>query len=169
MKRPWLILAGGLLLALLAYGGAYYFASAHSRCLEHSQTPELAWLQNEFRLSDAEFTRVAQLHESYLAACAERCKRIDALNQEMRALLAETNTVTPAVESTLQQAARLRVECQKEMLQHLYRISRTMPPEQGRRYLSWVIARTLGPEHAAMTSAMTSDSDDNAHHEPHHE
>lgn len=165
MKRPWLILAGGLALALAAYAGSFYLASAPSRCLIESQTPELAWLQTEFRLSDPEFARICQLHESYRAACAERCRRIDAVNAEMKSLLASANTVTPAVEKALQEAAQLRAQCQKEMLQHFYHISRTMPPEQGRRYLSWVIDRTLGPAHAAMIPG----PDDRAQHEQHHE
>jgi hypothetical protein len=29
------------------------------------------------------------------------------------------------------------------MLQHFYEVSRTMPPEQGRRYLAWVQERTI--------------------------
>jgi hypothetical protein len=29
------------------------------------------------------------------------------------------------------------------MLRHFYEVSRTMPPEQGRRYLAWVQERTF--------------------------
>jgi hypothetical protein len=165
MKRPWLILIGGLAMALLAYGGAYFCGSASSRGMTRSQTPELAWLQQEFHLSDAEFERISKLHESYTAACAERCKRIDARNAELQDLLAATNTVTPEIEKTLQEAAQMRAECQKEMLQHFYQVSQTMPPEQGRRYLSWMIARTLGPEHAAMTHDPQAAAHEHHHHE----
>jgi len=35
-------------------------------------------------LSDAEFTRISQAHEQYLAGCAERCHRIDLKNQRWR-------------------------------------------------------------------------------------
>lgn len=164
MKRPWLVLLGGLAVALLAYGGSYYFGSASYRCMEECKNPELAWLQKEFRLSDAEFARISKLHESYMAACAAHCQRIDAKNAELKKLLANTNTVTPEIEKALQDAARLRAECQKAMLQHFYEVSQTMPPEQGRRYFSWVIARTLGPEHATMTPDPNA-----ADHEHHHE
>ena len=120
MKRALWILTGGVALALLAYGGAYLVCSATSRCMMQSKAPELAWLQKEFHLSDAEFTRVSKLHESYLAGCAERCNRIDAKNAELEKLLAATNTVTPEIEKALHEAAQLRAECQKEMLQHCY-------------------------------------------------
>jgi hypothetical protein len=33
------------------------------------------------------------------------------------------------------------------MLKHFLDVSRAMPPEQGRRYLSWILDQTLLPEH----------------------
>lgn len=152
MKRPWLILSGGLLLAALAYGAAYRAGSARSCCLLSEREPELAWLQQEFQIPHDDFARIQKLHATYLAGCAERCRLIDAKNAELQTLLAATNTVTPQIERALQEAAELRAGCQQAMLQHFYEVSRTMPPEQGRRYLEWVTARTLGPQHATMTS-----------------
>ena len=164
MKRPWLFILGGLAIGLLAYGGAYFCGSASSRGMMESQTPELAWLQKEFHFSDAELARITKLHESYMAACAERCKRIDAVNSDLRTLLAATNTVTPAIEKALEESARLQAECRKEMLRHFYEVSRTMPPDQGRRYLAWVTGCTLGPAHESMTHDPQA-----ADHEHHHE
>jgi len=143
MKRAWLTLFGGILVALLAYFGFYFAGTAHSRSLEKSQEPELAWLQREFHLSQAEFARICQMHEAYLAGCAERCHRIDMKGEELKHLLASTNTVTPEIEKTLAESALLRADCQKKMLQHFYEVSRTMPPEQGQRYLAWVQGRTI--------------------------
>src|SRR5262245_17783931 len=123
MKRPWLILFGGLALALLAYGGAYRAGSSRCCSMMNSKAPELAWLQARFHLSDAELARVETLHQSYLAACADRCQRIDAKNAELQQLLSATNAVTPDIDRALAEAAQLRVECQKAMLQHFYEIS----------------------------------------------
>jgi hypothetical protein len=164
MKRPCLIILGGLALALVAYGASYLAGSAKSRCMESSERPELAWLQAEFHIPDAEFTRIEKLHESYMAACTERCQRIDAKNAELETLLARTNTVTPEIAKDIWEAALLRAECQTAMLQHFYRISQTMPPEQGRRYFDWVVGRTFGSEHASMTHVSA-----DAEHEHHHE
>ncbi len=164
MKRAWVILFGGLAIALLAYGGSYLVGSAPCCRMKDSQTPELAWLQAEFHLSDNELARISKVHASYTAACAERCRRIDVKNDELQSLLAATNTVTPQIEEALREAAQLRAECQKAMLQHFYEVSHTMPRDQGRRYFSWVTARTFGPEHTNMTH----DSDD-AGHEQHSE
>jgi hypothetical protein len=144
MKRAWIILFCGLAVAVLAYVGFYYYVSGtHAYSLITSEEPELAWLKKEFHLGDAEFSRISEMHESYLAGCAERCRRIDERNQELKRLLAATNTVTTDIEKVLIESAQLRAECQKEMLQHFYEVSRTMPAEQGRRYLDWVQEQTI--------------------------
>jgi len=151
MKRPWLILMAGIAAGLLAYSSFYYVSTARCHSLMDKPTPELAWLQAEFHLSDAEFARICQMHESYLAGCAERCRRIDEKNEELKRLLATTNSVTPEIEKTLAEAAQLRAECQTKMLQHFYEVSRTMPPEQGKRYLAWVQEQTiLSDSHSQM-------------------
>ena len=165
MKRSWFILLAGLLVAAAAYGTIYFVCCAPNRYVEvdKTKTPELAWLQKEFQIPDAEFARIAALHETYSAACMERCRRIDAKNTELQSLLAATNAVTPQIETALREAATIRTECQQAMLQHFFEVSRTMPPAQGRRYLDWVIGRTLGPDnHSAMT--IDAPAADHEHH-----
>jgi len=138
-----LILVAGLLVALAGYLGFYYGGTANSRKLQNAGTPELAWLKEEFHLNDADFARVCQMHDSYLAGCAERCRLIDEKNEQLRRLLAATNTVTPEIQKLLQDAAQLRAECQTRMLEEFYQVSRSMPPDQGKRYLAWVQGQTL--------------------------
>jgi hypothetical protein len=151
MRRAWLILMGGLVLAVAGYACLYFVCTASSRSLEHSLNPELTWLKQEFHISDAEFARICRIHESYLSSCAERCRLIDEKNQVLRQLLATNNTVTPEIAQALSEAAQLRADCQKAMLQEFFEISRTMPSEQGRRYLAWVQSQTIAPDsHASM-------------------
>ena len=151
MKRFWIIFLGGIALALLAYGGSYFVGSAKSRSLKSSSAPELSWLQTEFHLSDADLARIEGRHRSYLTDCAERCRRIDAKNAELQALLSATNAVTADIEKALQESAQLRADCQKAMLQHFYETSQIMPPGQGKRYFDWIVRCTFGPEHDSMT------------------
>jgi len=146
MRRPWVILIAGIAAALLGYFAFYFAGTAQSRAMSREQEPELAWLKKEFHLNDAEFARISEMHSSYLSGCAERCHRIDERNQQLKQLLGATNTVTPEIDKLLSDAAKLRAECHKQMLQHFYEVSRTMPPEQGRRYLAWVQERTILPD-----------------------
>ena len=108
--------------------------------------PELAWLKREFNLNDDAFRRVAQQHDAYLPQCQAMCRRIAEQNAKVSGLLATATTLTPEIESALAEAAKLRGECQRNMLRHFFDLSQTMPPEQGRRYLAWITERTFSPE-----------------------
>lgn len=143
MKRGLLILVFGLIAAAAAYGCIYLACTASVRNMQRSDQPGLAWLKTEFNLSDAEFKRVSELHAAYLPQCAEMCQQIDAQNLRLKKMLAATNQVTTEIETAITESSRLRSECQREMLKHFYEVSRTMPPEQGRRYLAWVQDKTF--------------------------
>jgi hypothetical protein len=145
MKRSWIILFGGLFAGLLAYTCIYLQATSAQRSLEQSSHPELAWLQKQYRLTDAQLSQVVQLHNAYHPKCAALCRRIDDQNQKVQQLLAATNIVTPEIKQALADAAQLRVECQSAMMQHFYEVSRVMPPDQSKLYLAWVQQETLLP------------------------
>jgi Zn-finger protein len=144
MRRVVLFLSAGVIGAVLAYCIFYFCGTHRERHLMESEQPELTWLKDEFRLSDADFKRVSELHGEYLKDCEQMCQRIASKNAELKELLARTNAVTPDIEKNLTEAAQLRAQCQRNMLQHFMEVSRQMPPEQGRRYLAWVQERTLG-------------------------
>jgi hypothetical protein len=152
MKSAIVVLLAGVLLAAAAFCGFYYWGTASHRGLLHQQTPELAWLKQEFNLNDTELTRIARLHEAYQPHCAEMCRRIDEQGAELRKLLTSTNAMTPELEATLAEAAKLRARCQSDMLQHFFEVSRTMPPAQGRRYLAWISERTFIRAHGDMAT-----------------
>lgn len=143
MKRGGFILLFGLVLGAAAFLGAYYVRTASSRDLLKEPQPELAWLKQEFHLSDSEFARISEIHAAYLPRCGERCQRIEELGARLEKLLSATNTVTPEIESLLLERAKTRSDCETEMLKHFQEVSRTMPPEQGRRYLAWVEQETV--------------------------
>lgn len=143
MKRAYLILFAGIVLATLAYAGCYFGITAPHRAMVNSEAPELEWLKIKFKLDDAEFKRISEMHEAYMPRCEEMCRLVRAKNDELKASLARTNTVTSEIETKLAQIAELRTSCQKMMLEHFFKVSRAMPPEQGKRYLAWVQEKTI--------------------------
>jgi endogenous inhibitor of DNA gyrase (YacG/DUF329 family) len=147
VKKGILILVLGVLAAVAAYGCIYFAGTSSARSLQRSEKPELAWLKREFNLSDAEFKRVSELHAAYLPQCRERCQQIDAQTVQLQKLLADATNATPEIDAALAESARLRTECQRMMLRHFFQVSQTMPPEQGRRYLSWVKEKAFLPDH----------------------
>ena len=143
MKKGGRILLLGLLMGLAAFLGFYYLGTASCRELMVKPQPELAWLQQEFNLSDAEFARITSLHGAYLPQCAARCRVIESCNVKLRALLAKETSVTPEIKELLAERAKTRALCEAEMLRHFQEVSQAMPPEQGRRYFSWVQEQTV--------------------------
>ena len=122
--------------------------TAKPRAMMQSPQPELAWLKHEFNLGDAEFKRISELHAGYLPQCMERCRHIDELNDKLSNTLASATQVTPEIEKLLNDRAQMRATCQAEMLKHFFEVSRTMPPEQGKRYLAWARDNTCLREQA---------------------
>jgi hypothetical protein len=148
MRRGILILILGVVAGAGACCYFYRMGTATPRALLRSALPELAWLKHEFTLSDAEFTRISQLHTSYLPQCLDRCRRIDQLNVTLSEALATATHLTAKVEALLKERAEMRAICQAEMLKHFFEVSRTMPPDQGKRYLAWVRENTCLRESA---------------------
>jgi len=147
MKRGVFILVLGLVAAAAAYGCVYLACTSSARSLQRSDKPELAWLKEEFNLSDADFNRASELHAAYLPQCRDMCREIDAHNANLRTLLSGATSMTPEITAELTESARLRSQCQTMMLRHFFQVSQTMPPEQGRRYLSWVKAKAFLPDY----------------------
>lgn len=143
MKRLSFILLLGLVVAVAGYCLFYFSGTAKHRDALQNSPPELAWLKSEFQLNDAEFTKVCQLHLAYMPHCQEMCDRIDKLNVEINGLVMQTNAITPAIEKKMGEAAQLRLECQKMLLNHFYDVSRQMPPPQAKRYLAMMRQQTV--------------------------
>ena len=143
MKRTVLILIAGLFLAGLGGAAAYLQRTAPQRAILCCKNPELAWLQREFQMTDAQFSRVQELDAAYRANCMEMCRRISATNDLARMEFTTQATVTPETRQLLASAGQLRAECQARMLEYCRDVSREMPPDQSRRYLQWVSDQVL--------------------------
>ena len=161
MNRSLVILLGALALSAALFAGSY-FAGQHA-CLMTRPADDLSWLRDEFHLSDAEMARIQKLHEGYLPKCAEMCAKIAAKKSELETALNGSTNVTPMAQQKLAEIATLRAQCQAQMLQHFTEVSRTMPPEQGRRYLAEMQRLTLGL-HEQTESSMSGSMDHEHHH-----
>jgi hypothetical protein len=138
VRKGVVILLIGLVAGVGAFAGGYLLCSGAHRHILRESKPELAWLKEEFKLSDAGYRRIVDLHEAYLPGCRERCRVIREQNQKLEKLIAESGTVTPEIQALLAERAKTRAECEAAMLKHFMEVAKAMPPEQGKRYLAWV-------------------------------
>lgn len=143
MKRGALILLLGLLVGTITSYVIYRVSIASQHAMLHETSPELAWLKEEFNLTDAEFDRISKLHSAYLSECHKRCQTIETQNKKLQQLLATNTTVTPEIAILLAERSTTRADCEAAMLKHFLDVSHAMPPAQGERYLSWVEEQTF--------------------------
>ena len=97
-----------------------------------SEGDALAWMRAEFRLSDAQFAAIKQLHEDYRAVCAGHCA----------AIMAAEKRGAPHAE-----VAALEKTCVDAMTAHFRRVAALMPPGQDERYLAIVLPRIADYDH----------------------
>ena len=163
MNRSLVIVLAALVLGATLFGGSYL--TGRRACVMTLANPadDLAWLRTEFHLTDAEMARIRELHEGYLPKCAGMCAKIAAKKSELAAALNGATNAGPVVQQKLAEIAALRAQCQAQMLQHFAEVSRTMPPEQGQRYLAEMQRLTLG-FHEQTEQSMSESADHEHHH-----
>jgi len=144
MKRSPVILLLALVAGVAVFAASYVLAQRLCVKSVASSADDLDWLRQEFRLGDAELTRIRELHDGYLPKCAEMCKQIAAKKLEVESALAVSTNISTVVEERVMELCELRAKCQLQMLQHFFETSQAMPPEQGRRYLAEMQRLTLG-------------------------
>ena len=164
MRRSLLILLALLLAGAAIVGASYLLAQRICVHTLAASGDDLAWLRDEFHLSDAEMQRIRQIHEGYLPKCHENCALIAAKKQELQAALDKAQGMTPEARQKLTEVAGLRAQCQANMLAHFYEVSRAMPPEQGRRYLAEMQRLTLGFHEQVEDTMSPGTSSPHGHH-----
>ena len=138
MSRAGKTVLAGVIVAVIV-GVATYVCTV-KLCARQMSADNLSWLKREFRLSDGEMQRVRQLHEGYLPKCREMCGKIAEKQSEVGEALAKGQ----APDEKLVELATLRAQCQAQMLKHFQEVSKALPADQGKRYLSEMQKLTLG-------------------------
>ena len=70
MKKGFIILLLGLIAGVGAFAGGYLLRSAAHRHMLSESKPELAWLKEEFKLTDAEFARIFNKKGEFIAVAS---------------------------------------------------------------------------------------------------
>lgn len=118
--------------ALAAFGVAYLVSGDPALRAAAREDDSMAWLRAEFRLNEAQFAAVKQVHDDYSIACGKHCA----------AIMEARERQAPAAE-----VAALEKICVDAMTVHFRRVAALMPPGQGERYLAIVLPRVAGYSH----------------------
>jgi hypothetical protein len=162
MNRSLLILLGALALGAAVFAGSYIASQRVCVMTMSRSIDDLSWLRDEFHLSDAEMTRIRQLHEGYEPQCARMCALIAAKEAQVQTALGNGTNITAEAQKQLTELGELRAQCQVQMLRHFISVSQTMPPSEGQRYLAEMKRLTLGA-HEPMEQTMSGDTGHEQH------
>lgn len=153
MKRIALVLLVAALVSAAGYFAAFRLArTPAAQCPMEHPNCGMVWLRQEYHLNDAQYARIAQMHDEYRPTCEAMCAHVAAASGKLNSLIAASPTITPEIEATLKEWALLQNECRLAMLRHVYAVSAEMNPEDGKRYLRMATARIAAPgmDHAAL-------------------
>lgn len=145
MKRAHFLLLATVLSGMLAYTGARFWPAAPARGgILLDEMNELSWLRQELALTDTQMESVARLHHEYRPECEEMCRRIEEANGRLIRAAVGNRTMTPELSAAIHEAARVRAECQKAMIGHLYQTAALLEPAQAEKYLAAMLPLALG-------------------------
>jgi hypothetical protein len=143
-----LVVIGTVLIGLTAFlGGRAFHRASHGEARTRGAQAEIHWMRKEFALSDAAFEKVESLHLAYVPRCDELCMAVSESGRKVAELAAATPAMTEAIADAIAEDERVRGECRKALLGHLYETAAAMPPEAGKRFLEMALPTVLSPSH----------------------
>lgn len=144
MKRPALVFFTAGVAAVLAYLVCYHFATRDTREMMAADGGNgIAWLRQEFSLTEEQTRSVAALQQAYEPRCMEMCARIVTANQRIEKRMREATKMTPELRADLEEASRVQAECHAATLAQTLAISAHMAPDQAVRYRTMIAERVL--------------------------
>jgi hypothetical protein len=147
MKKGLVILVLALVAGVLSFSLMRTHKMAEHRRVFLDAMPELGWVRDDLKLTDAQFAKVKELHAVYRPKCVEMCARIAAAREKVDALAKESRGVTPQLEAALREHAETQSECQQAMLKHMYETAATLDPDQAKRYLETMLPMAMDFTH----------------------
>src|SRR5207253_10759421 len=114
----------------------------------------MEWLRPEYHLTDAQFSRIRELHGEYAPKCDLMCEKIAKANGRLDQLIKASKTFTPEMDAAMNECVTVQTECRRALLRHIYEVSAEMSLADGARYLQMMTARIVEPGviHAAVLS-----------------
>jgi len=147
MKKAFIILALALVIGCSSFAIMRLLKeeepASHADASLLEAMPELSWLRQELNLTDLQFKKVSALHSAYRPKCIEMCNRIAEAHERLERIADEAKGVSPGLEVAISDHARVHIECQTEMLEHLYQTAALLDEEQAKLYLDTMLPYAL--------------------------
>ncbi len=138
MKTFWACAPIAVIAGLASFGLTRWVAA------RQAPVDEMAWLRQEFALSDRQAEAIAELHARYGPVCDEHCANVMTTRQRLAGLAPGT----PAHAEATAEMERLARVCAESTRRHLEAVAALMDPAQGTRYLALIGSKIATHNHA---------------------
>lgn len=135
MKAFFVIFIAAIGLGFAAFGAYYSWSAPREGSQSVAQVDELEWLRREFNLSEAQLKQVQEVHAKYLPVCELLCEQVIEAQGGLERALLEATEFTTEVDVALARFSRIKEDCHRSMLQHVYEVAAVMEPGQRQLYL----------------------------------
>lgn len=109
----------------------------------------MEWLRTDFQLTDAQFARIKQLHDSYSVVCEKHCMDIMNATRARNELKASPSADAAAVAAADKRVEELRRICETAIAAHVRQCAAEMSPASRDRYLALVLPKIADFDHQA--------------------
>jgi hypothetical protein len=144
------VLTTVIVLTLATTAGWITYACMHETppALATRDDDSLLWLRHEFNLSGETFARIEKLHAEYQVVCEDHCRAIRDSRSALKRLR-EAQAPASDVAAAETKAKQVDLICTTSLETHMREIADVIGGSEGRRYLSVVLPRIAGFDHAA--------------------
>lgn len=146
--RHFLILFGVTIALAVSAFTIHYAWNGTSHRATDDPAGEMEWLRSEFNLDADQFERVWAIHQEYQPICQSLCDRVVQAKTDLEGALLAASSYSEQVDEKLVRFSRVKEECHRSMLQHVYEVAAVMSPEDRMRYLAMAKAQITREVHA---------------------
>ncbi len=105
----------------------------------------MAWLKKEYHLDEATFEKVTTAHSTYFRECEERCHELADVNRHFLSELRQSSPSVSDLDAVQVLQESICHACRLAMIDHVHQVSKLMPEETGRRFITDVQSALAPP------------------------
>lgn len=109
----------------------------------------MEWLRTDFQLTDAQFAKIKQLHDSYSVVCEKHCMDIMHAARARNELKASLSADATALATADKRVEELRRICETAIAAHVRKCAAEMSPAARDRYLALALPKIADFDHQA--------------------
>ena len=149
MKNLFATLAVIAAIAAATCALAFHFSGDAQVKAAVAKRDALEWLRADFQLTEAQFTKIKQLHDSYSVVCEKHCMDIMHATRARNELKASPSADAAAIAAADKRVEELRRICETAIAAHVRECAAEMSPASRDRYLALVLPKIADFDHQA--------------------